>query len=679
MSTIATIYFQPTFFESYSNLSKSDQHRVNQTLKKIKNDSSGLRLHKVGDKKSSFVSISASMDLRVLCTQWKEGLVLNYVDHHDKAYSWGEKHSVIVNEKSSFFEFLPSEINDRDSNKIEFDDSKHYGKRITANLPKGCLPTLLVKKLETIDSEDILLQFLQNLSPSFQEIILNAATGSVSEGNFNASSRVIVINDDEELERALKYPLEYWRLFLHPLQRNIIEQDCMRKIAVIGGPGTGKTIVLVHRAVRLSKENKNVLFITKTNSLARIILELINKLTDKHNIIVAYFPEAQESHDLWVQGNELGYIDKSIPPPYKIRLLTRATDNKMRTGVSISLNHILFDEAQDLFNSNELLWLNDLLQMNTIGTTFSIDINQTVYPSFPDGILNLLYDSKIKVETLSYSYRSTKEIIKYAKDLSERAKRIHSGLISAKVDNADSLINRAQREIDTLPSGLKQMKSSIEKVLSSRNHLHAKKIHIDRRDDISDKKKIITNIKKKRKELKKQTEELRKKIRDEKEQVKIGSQNKEQLKQKLVADKEMQETTLEAMPLFSKYPIFYGLAGSPVIVKSCSETNISYELSDAVNELTNLYDKNNVVIIVPDMESASHYIRGISEDIAIETYKSSKGQEWFGGIVIANSSVLTSLKSDSTDCVPDFNVASAIYVAITRFREKVILLSVQDR
>ena len=58
----------------------------------------------------------------------------------------------------------------------------------------------------------------------------------------------------EELERALEFPWDKWTIFLHPEQREWVERDYNGPARVSGSAGTGKTIVALHRAVHLARE-----------------------------------------------------------------------------------------------------------------------------------------------------------------------------------------------------------------------------------------------------------------------------------------------------------------------------------------------------------------------------------------------------------------------------------------
>lgn len=79
------------------------------------------------------------------------------------------------------------------------------------------------------------------------------------------------IEDDEELIRVVEAgDLAKWRVFLHPEQRTYVEKDYHGAFRLSGGAGTGKTVVLVHRARRLVRANPDarILLTTYTRNLA---------------------------------------------------------------------------------------------------------------------------------------------------------------------------------------------------------------------------------------------------------------------------------------------------------------------------------------------------------------------------------------------------------------------------
>ncbi|MGH3212777.1 MAG: UvrD-helicase domain-containing protein [Trebonia sp.] len=66
-------------------------------------------------------------------------------------------------------------------------------------------------------------------------------------------SQVTFVSGHEELRLILAHPFAAWRMFLHPSQRKIAYRTSYSGPAqVTGGPGTGKTVTLLHRAAFLA-------------------------------------------------------------------------------------------------------------------------------------------------------------------------------------------------------------------------------------------------------------------------------------------------------------------------------------------------------------------------------------------------------------------------------------------
>lgn len=76
-----------------------------------------------------------------------------------------------------------------------------------------------------------------------------------------------------------------WMLFLHPNQREIVNFDYSGSARLLGVSGSGKTCVLVHRAVRLAEKylGEKILILTLNKSLSKLIEKLITLLLENTN------------------------------------------------------------------------------------------------------------------------------------------------------------------------------------------------------------------------------------------------------------------------------------------------------------------------------------------------------------------------------------------------------------
>ena len=84
----------------------------------------------------------------------------------------------------------------------------------------------------------------------------------------------LVTTDDETLQAILQGGFERWQVYLHPVQRRVVERSYSGPARVSGGPGTGKTIVALHRVRWLvqrlpsGSSGKDVLLTTFNKNLA---------------------------------------------------------------------------------------------------------------------------------------------------------------------------------------------------------------------------------------------------------------------------------------------------------------------------------------------------------------------------------------------------------------------------
>ena len=118
----------------------------------------------------------------------------------------------------------------------------------------------------------------------------------------DAASRFRVMTDVEELTRALDAPWDKWAVFLHPSQENIVTRKFKGPARVCGSAGTGKTIVALHRAAHLARQNPDsrILLTTFSDSLASNLRRRLKCLVGDagpiaDRIIVKTLPEVARS------------------------------------------------------------------------------------------------------------------------------------------------------------------------------------------------------------------------------------------------------------------------------------------------------------------------------------------------------------------------------------------------
>ena len=140
--------------------------------------------------------------------------------------------------------------------------------------------------------EDSILELADHLPQEAAEALLDLAVGVKPQiaapvepdtdpfAHPDAQRRFRVMSNVEELERALEYPWEKWTIFLHPSQQEFVERDYSGPARVSGSAGTGKTIVALHRAVYLARNNPDarVLLSTFSATLANALQTKLRRL-----------------------------------------------------------------------------------------------------------------------------------------------------------------------------------------------------------------------------------------------------------------------------------------------------------------------------------------------------------------------------------------------------------------
>ncbi|APX34018.1 DNA helicase UvrD [Brachybacterium sp. P6-10-X1] len=116
-------------------------------------------------------------------------------------------------------------------------------------------------------------------TPSVTEDVLESLSAEKSQANYR------LIEDDTALAEVLASgSFEEWRIFLHPEQKTYVEVNTRGPYRVTGGAGTGKTVVLVHRAVRLAHtaagagQMPRIVLTTFTRTLADALAQQVRTL-----------------------------------------------------------------------------------------------------------------------------------------------------------------------------------------------------------------------------------------------------------------------------------------------------------------------------------------------------------------------------------------------------------------
>ena len=318
-----------TFFDALLELPRNIQQKTKILLRKLQRNPNtpGLNLERIQDTKNLY-SVRVDRHYRgVLAKSQGDGaIVILHVDSHDDAYAWARRHRAGVNPDSGVFEIIPF------SSQPTVTAEKQEPARESAgglfeglrdrNLRKLNIPDDLISLAKSVTGEEdfalVANRFPQEAQAaiemllagySYQEALdeLNAPATDVDADDidaalarFGSQGRLWVVDDEEELKRMLDAPQEKWRVFLHPSQRRLVDRDWNGPVRVLGGAGTGKTVVAMHRAKWLARHRARVadgkiLFLTFTANLAadlrRNLRDLITHDEDFNRVEVVHLDQ----------------------------------------------------------------------------------------------------------------------------------------------------------------------------------------------------------------------------------------------------------------------------------------------------------------------------------------------------------------------------------------------------
>ncbi|MGO9952878.1 MAG: UvrD-helicase domain-containing protein, partial [Dissulfurispiraceae bacterium] len=121
----------------------------------------------------------------------------------------------------------------------------------------------------------------------------------VQDGSLKPGENLVDLStlDPTLLEHYMKSAsFKQWMLYLHPDQQGMVDKDFPGPVKLVGVSGSGKTSVVVKRAIRLAQNysDQQILVLTLNKSLARLIEELISQACPdsfRKNIVVSSFWE----------------------------------------------------------------------------------------------------------------------------------------------------------------------------------------------------------------------------------------------------------------------------------------------------------------------------------------------------------------------------------------------------
>lgn len=307
------------FFEAFGAVPKAQQKKVREFIRKFRANPTDRSINY--EQISTFVdknlrTVRIGDDYRAIVLRPENGNVygLLWVDHHDEAMAWASRKRCTINPEIGAIQIYDL---------VEGEESvpatkaaaptyqapplfRHLGDAdlVSVGVPEDLLPLVrsfvtqeqleaAVGRLPPMAYEGLVyLASGESIADVRDALGLKAPTAAVAADDFAAALDVdaskkhfVVVDNDEALQAMLDAPLEKWRVFLHPSQRQLVEKRWNGPARVLGGAGTGKTVVAMHRAAWLAREvhtgdRDRLLFTTFTANLAQDIAQNLDKLLD---------------------------------------------------------------------------------------------------------------------------------------------------------------------------------------------------------------------------------------------------------------------------------------------------------------------------------------------------------------------------------------------------------------
>jgi hypothetical protein len=350
------------FFRSFADIPRDRQQAVIKFVSQFRQNptSPGINYEKIRDAADPAMrSVRIDQNYRGIVLKPDKGNVycLLWVAKHDDAYAWAARRRVAVHPELGTVQVFETVHAEAPANASPRPTAAAlFAKLKDRELVRLGVPEEAIAQVRNVTNEEALDALEAHLpDDAYEALFLYAAdepyenlirerekpetvdtTDFVAALDRDASKRhFLVLTEDSDLEALLAAPLALWRVFLHPSQRKLIERDWNGAVRVLGGAGTGKTVVAMHRAVWLARKyadlpGKSVLFTTFTRTLADDIasqIAMIATPAERDRIEVI-------NVDQWARGllRRFGYkqellFDERRRREFWSRALTRIPDD----------------------------------------------------------------------------------------------------------------------------------------------------------------------------------------------------------------------------------------------------------------------------------------------------------------------------------------------------------------
>jgi hypothetical protein len=294
-----------------------------------------------GARDSNLKSVRLDRDWRGIVFKPDAGdvYVLLYVDHHDQAYRWAENRKLSINPVTGAMQLVvlervtqeepaatpapvpaPAEVPATQSVPEPMFAALGDRELLSLGVPEESLASVrAIRSDEQLDAMQAVLPveayeglFLVAAGDTVSQVLgaretrvdrpVDTADYAAALATPESKSRFVIVDNDEAMMAIMNAPLAQWRVFLHPTQQKLASGDRSGPVRVLGGAGTGKTVLAMHRAKWLAEnrtpEGKKLLFTTFTRNLAADIEQNLKTLCGSSTLAKLEV----RNLDAWVHG-----------------------------------------------------------------------------------------------------------------------------------------------------------------------------------------------------------------------------------------------------------------------------------------------------------------------------------------------------------------------------------------
>lgn len=297
------------FLTAFADVPKAQQKKVREFITRFQINPRAPSFHyepirDMRDDRVRTVRIDHAYRAIVLHPDKGDVFVLAWVDHHDEAMAWARNKLFEVNPTTGALQILDTVAIEAVTGAIvpaperaaeEYGPFETFDEQdlLRTGLPHSLLPS--IRALKKADALEELKPYLPaeayerlfwigHLGYSVDQALAEVPSFPVPEQvdvedlavaleHPDSRRRFVMVKSADELIEMLNAPLAKWRIFLHPSQAALVQRHFNGPARVLGGAGTGKTVVAMHRARHLARDVFNastdrILFTTFSKTLA---------------------------------------------------------------------------------------------------------------------------------------------------------------------------------------------------------------------------------------------------------------------------------------------------------------------------------------------------------------------------------------------------------------------------